>query len=147
MNLIEFPVGGNLRPGDVLRTVYLDRDECAVRDMQAAEGRNLFEIALDDYEPGCRQELWNIEGAGAFVHRDWRDNVSLPNMLILEEQSGAKRFILISQDGRRSDEIDDGRQLVIFQKLLKSSKYIPMSSVEYQQWLSDYKLWNRSTAL
>lgn len=142
---IEFPVGGNLRPGDLLRTVYLDRDECAVRDMKSAEGRNLFEIALDDYEPGCKQELWSVRGPGAFVHRDWRDNISLPNMIILyNEELDRRSFILVSQDGKRSDEIDDGRQFAIFNKLLRSAQYIPMSVTDYQNWLNDYALWNRS---
>lgn len=144
MERIDFPVTGNLRPGDVLRTVYLDKDECAVRDMKSAEGRNLFEVALDDYEPGCKQELWNIEGSGAFVHRDWRDGISLPNLIILyNEENGSKRFVLTSQDGTKADELDDGRQQVIFKKLLRSSHYSPMSVDDYQSWLQEYKIWNR----
>lgn len=146
MERIDFPVTGNLRPGDVLRTVYLDKDECAVRDMRSAEGRNLFEVALDDYEPGCKQELWSIEGSGAFVHRDWRDGISLPNLiLIYNEDTGIKRFVLSSQDGTKVDDLDDGRQHEIFRKLLKSSHYSPMSTDEYRIWLEEYKIWNRKT--
>lgn len=128
----------------MLRTVYLDKDECAVRNMKSAEGRNLFEIALDDYEPGCKQELWNIEGSGAFVHRDWRDGISLPNLiLVYNEDTGIKQFMLSSQDGTKVDRLDDGRERVIFQKLLRSSHYIPMSREDYQQWVEEYKIWNR----
>lgn len=112
--------------------------------MRSAEGRNLFEIALDDYEPGCRQELWNIEGSGAFVHRDWRDGISLPNLVVIyDENSGVRRYHLCSQDGARMAELDDGRQRVIFDKLLKSSHYNPMSRDEYQIWLRDYEIWTR----
>lgn len=144
MERIEFPVTGNLRPGDVLRTVYLDRDECAVRDMRSAEGRNLFEIALDDYEPGCKQELWSIEGSGAFVHRDWKDSISLPNLIVIaDEITGVRRLVLSSQDGSRADELDDGRQDTIFKKLLKSSHYSPMSRDDYQLWLQEYRIWFR----
>lgn len=145
MERIDFPVTGNLRPGDVLRTVYLDRDECAVRNMQSAEGRNLFEIALDDYEPGCKQDLWNIEGPGAFVHRDWKDGISLPNLLVVVNvDSGLKSFVLSSQDGRKVEELNDGRQQFIFNKLLRSSQYMPMSLDGYQRWLEEYRLWNKS---
>lgn len=143
---IDFPVTGNLRPGDVLRTVYLDKDECAVRDMQSAEGRNLFEIALDDYEPGCKQEVWNIEGSGAFVHRDWRDGISLPNMILrYNEDTGQTYYWLSSQDGTVVDALDDGRQHEVFRKLLRSSHYSPMSTEEYRVWVEEYKVWHRKT--
>lgn len=148
MERIEFPITGNLRPGDVLRTVYLDKDFCNVRDTRSAEGRNLFEIALDDYEPGCRQEVWNIEGPGAFVHRDWRDPLSLPNLLIFQESDQSpKRFLLSRQDGSKVDELDDGRQQAIFDKILRSAQYIPMSTSDYKRWIEDYKNWHRRRAV
>lgn len=146
MERIDFPVTGNLRPSDVLRTVYLDRDECAVRDTQSTEGRNLFEMALDDYEPGCKQELWTIEGSGAFVHRDWKDSISLPNLIVVhDDPSRPKRLVLTSQDGTKMADLDDGRQNVIFQKLLKSSHYSPMSKEDYSLWLVEYKIWFRKS--
>lgn len=143
MRRIEFPVTGNLRPGDVLRTVYLDKDTCSVRDTEAAEGRNLFEIALDDYEPGCTQELWDLTGAGAFVHRDWRDSLVLPNLLISQEtEVSPRKFVLASQDGMKIDTIDDGRQQIIFEKILRSSQYMPMSMDDYRAWVEQYKHWH-----
>lgn len=145
MELIDFPLTGNLRPGDVLRTVYLDRDVCALRNMKSAEGRNLFELALSDYEPGCKQELWDTEGSGAFVHRDWKDGVTLPNLVVhQDEDTGAKRFLLASQDGTRLEALEDGRQHAIFNKLWKSSHYMPMSREGYIAWLQDYKIWFKS---
>jgi len=142
---IEFPITGNLRPGDVLRTIYLDRDECEVRDTDSAEGRNIFEMALDDYEPGCKQEVWNINGSGAFVHRDWKDSLTLPNLIITLDAAGNRRFLLSNQDGTKVKDLDDGRQITIFNKLLKSSHYSPMSREDYQQWLIEYKIWFRNT--
>jgi len=143
MQRIEFPVTGNLRPGDLLRTVYLDKDFCNVRDTKSAEGRNLFEIALDDYEPGCKQEVWSIAGSGAFVHRDWRDDISLPNLLIIQDnEEDIRKLVLTSQNGMRADAIDDGRQNMVFEKILKSSHYIPMSPREYQNWVEEYRTWN-----
>lgn len=147
MELIDFPITGNLRQGDILRTVYLDRDECAVRNTASAEGQNLFEIALNDYEPGCKQEVWNIQGSGAFIHRDWRDGISLPNLIIIyDETSGKKTYMLTTQDGSRVDEINDGREREIFNKLLKSSHYNPMSIEDYRVWVEDYKRWNKRNA-
>jgi len=117
-----------------------------VRDTKSAEGRNLFEIALDDYEPGCRQEVWNIEGPGAFVHRDWRDTLSLPNLLLFQESDQApRRFLLSKQDGSKVDELDDGRQQAIFEKILRSAQYIPMSTSDYKRWIEDYKNWHRKS--
>lgn len=143
MERIEFPITGNLRPGDVLRTVYLEKDFCNVRDTKSAEGRNLFEMALDDYAPGCTQEVWNIEGPGAFVHRDWKDALSLPNLLITQDSQAPRRFFLSKQDGSRVDELDDGRQFEIFDKILRSAQYIPMSAKDYGVWVENYRIWHR----
>ncbi len=144
MERIDFPITGNLRPDDVLRTVYLDRDECAVRSTESAEGRNIFEMALDDYEPGCKQEVWNLSGSGVFVHRDWKDYISLPNLIVRESEEGQQNFLLASQDGTRMDEITDGRQHEIFHKILRSAQYIPMSLQQYQDWIKEYRIWTKN---
>lgn len=115
--------------------------------MASAEGQNLFEMALNDYEPGCKQEVWNIHGSGAFIHRDWRDGISLPNLIVIyDENSGKKTFMLTTQDGSRVDEINDGREREIFNKLLRSSHYNPMGIEAYREWVEDYKRWNKRNA-
>lgn len=150
MDLIEFPLTGNLRPKDVVRTVYPEQDKCAVRNAESAEGRNLFELALADYKPGCVQEVWHIGGSGAFIHRDWRDEVSLPNAIVkeLEDEEGKvfRKLFLVRQDGSRLEEVTDGRVSEIFDKLLESSHYVPVSDKDYLRWIERRKRWKAQSS-
>lgn len=145
MQRIEFPLTGNLRPSDVLRTVYPDVDKCVVRNAKSAEGRSLFEIALNDYRPGCTQQVWNIAGDGGFIHRDWRDGLSLPNAYLEtvenEEGNPYRKLFLVTHDGSQMESVPHERFSAIFNSLLTSSHYYPVSMREYRQWLSNYQKW------
>lgn len=147
MQRIEFPLSGNLRPNDILRTVYPDQDRCVVRSAKSAEGRSLFEIALNDYRPGCIQEVWNIAGDGGFIHRDWRDSLSLPNAYIktAEDEEGRswRQLFLVTQNGLQMEKVAHERFQAIFNSLLTSSHYSPASTQEYWEWSEDYKKWTR----
>ena len=145
MQLIPFPLTGNLRPNDILRTVYPNQDRCVVRNAKSAEGRSLFEIALNDYKPGCTQEVWSIAGDGGFIHRDWRNELSLPNAYIetveSEDGNSYRELFLVTQDGSQMERVPHERFQAIFKSLLASSHYSPVSMREYKQWLSNYQKW------
>lgn len=145
MQLIPFPLTGNLRPNDVLRTVYPNLDKCTVRNAKSAEGRSLFEIALNDYKPGCTQEVWSIAGDGGFIHRDWENRISLPNAYIEtvkdEEGNSYRKLFLVTHDGSQMERVPHERFQAIFNSLLSSSHYYPVSMREYSQWLNNYQKW------
>lgn len=145
MELIPFPLTGNLRPNDILRTVYPNQDKCVVRSAKSAEGRSLFEIALNDYRPGCTQEVWYIAGDGGFIHRDWKDTLSLPNAYIetVQNEDGSlyRKLFLVTHDGSQMERVPHERFQAIFNSLLSSSHYYPVSMLEYRQWLRNYQKW------
>lgn len=133
----EFPLAGKLVGNSVIRTVTEDFSSCIVRDALSAQGKSVFEVALADYTPGCEQELWHLDGWGAFVHRWWRTNPLLPNFIVVPRKK--IHYYFCSADGLKIEELSDGRGRDTFKAVLESPHYIPMDMESYNLWVEEHR--------
>lgn len=137
----EFPLAGKLVGNSIIRTVSEDFSSCLVRDALSAQGKSVFEVALADYTPGCEQELWHLDGWGAFVHRWWRTNPLLPNFLVVPRK--ITRYYFCSADGSKVEDLSDGRGRDTFKAVLESPHYIPMDKESYNLWVDEHRQYTR----
>lgn len=134
---IDYPSNGNLRPNDILRTIYFDINgaggECIVRRPASAEGNSLFEMLLMDYKPGCEQEFWDTSGSGVIVHTG--ESQKLLSLVVFQDEETIS-YTLADYKGKTVMEIGDSSfGSKIFSKLIDSPHYKLMSPLEYKNHL------------